>query len=485
MVNRRTAVAASVIVLLCVAAVGAYFASGQGQGKECSAPEVAPGGSYQAGVVQFGSLTEYCLANPSRFSNALAVAPDGSVWFGEEAVPGFGHLLTNGTVFEYPWGYSNGQAGEYQTGIWGVTVWNGRVWGTDLDHGALVGLDPQDGKQVVVNTSATVPTPYTLSASPDGSLWFTSLASPPRIGRMSANLSVSVYTLPALGKEAPLQVRFVNSTSGYLVALNPFSSTGAGGLYSFSVNSSSRTLDCTPLAGLSLFDPDSLALLDGGVFIAQHGPSSVVGYDLSAGTWTVYPTSTVSYLPNTLPYFVEADGSKLWFNEHYGNRIALLDPVKGTLTEYSEADPPIADADHLQNDLTIAVSSAGLWFTSATGNYVGLVDGSRQPAFSVSVEGSNALALAMGGTQEVKVQVTGSWSGSLQVKVSDSENYTSVPRLISIQPGEPEVPSGSGPATLGVALAAESGLQPGRYTVGVTLSDGLVSQTAYLFVTVG
>ena len=47
--------------------------------------------------------------------------------------------------------------------------------------------------------------------------------------------------------------------------------------------------------------------------------------NLENGVWTVYPTSGVGYIGTTLPYFVETNGSLVWFNEHFGNRMAALD----------------------------------------------------------------------------------------------------------------------------------------------------------------
>jgi len=81
-------------------------------------------------------------------------------------------------------------------------------------------------------------------------------------------------------------------------------------------------------------------------------------------------------------------------------------------------------------------------------------------------------------------QVGGKWEKSLRVTVSDSEGYSSVPDLITIRPSITDIPPGAGPVSLAVNLSLNGDLSPGLHTVAVTVSDGLVSQTAYLFVTV-
>ncbi|MDG6913207.1 MAG: hypothetical protein JRN35_09045, partial [Nitrososphaerota archaeon] len=56
--------------------------------------------------VTFGAVTEFALPSPARSPNAITVAPDGSVWFGEQAIPGVAHLYPNGTLVEYAWPFN-------------------------------------------------------------------------------------------------------------------------------------------------------------------------------------------------------------------------------------------------------------------------------------------------------------------------------------------------------------------------------------------
>ncbi len=432
-------------------------------------------------------MTQYCLAGPSRWPNGITVAPDGSVWFGEQSVPGVGHLFSNGTVVEYPWPSANTSAGGingYRTGIWGVAFWNGMVWATDADGNALVGLNPANGAVTSLNLTVPNAFPYTLTAGPDGALWFTTISRAPYIGRVAPDLTLSLYPVLTNPKQVALEIQFASPSLAYYVALDPFNETRTG-VYAFDpANVTAGIWGVQVGADTTLYQLNSLSLSKGTIWVTQHSASNLAGYDLATRTWTFYPTSTKGYTPTTLPYFVRSSGTTVWFNEHYSNVIARLDPAAGTLTEYSEANPPISDLRDIQNVLTIAESGGGLWFTSTTGNYIGFVDGNYKPSFAISTSGKNSTSLAPGGAASVQLQVSGTWSKTLQVQVSDSENYTSVPSLISIQPDKSSIPAGSGPSTLSVAITAKPELQPGKYTLAVTVTDGLVSQTAYVFLTV-
>jgi len=488
LLSRGAVLALLVIAVIAVSAASAYYLTGHPSSLVCSAPNAGEGATYQAQKVQFGAVTEYCLANPSRWPNALVAGPDGSIWFGEEAVPGLGRLFpANGTVVEYAWPEANGTVNGYRAGIWSLMMWNGMIWGADNDGNVLVGYNATTGATKTVNATRA-PFPYTLAASPDGSMWFTSLRAPAVLGKVSPDFSLQVFRVAGLGEEEPIQMQFVNSSLAYMVALNPLSSTGEGALYSLETHGTNGTLLATKIGGnFSLFFPDGLSVSSGNVWVSQHYPANVVDYNMTSGEWTVFPTSIIDYEDTTLPYFIEVSPTSphlVWFNEHYGNKIALLDTGRGTLTEYSEADPPIANGNDIQNDLTIAATASGLWFTSTTANYVGFINGTYAPSFDVAVSGTNHLALVPSDSLTTDFTISGTWSKSLGVNISDSENPSSVPSKISIEPSLTSIQPGSGPVTLGVVLTLGPGLSPGRYTVAVTVTDGLTLRTAYVFVTV-
>ena len=490
--RRKNAAAIAVVAIVVVAGLAAFFLVGPGRYAVYSSTTnscMLPGGANPSREtlqkVSFGAVTEYSLPLSSRWSNAVVAAPDGSVWFGEQSLPGVGHLYVNGTLVEYPWPSAEGTQNTcgYKTGIWGIEVWDGMVWATDSDENALVGVNQTSGKTTVVNVTGAAPQPYTLAPAPDGSLWFTSLSPRAVLGRLSPDLSVTAYAVNLTSGEVPVQVDFVNSTYAYFVALNPVEPYGH--LYSFDPEAEGGAINAVQLGGeYRVLEPSSLSYSGGLVWVTEHGTSDVVALDTASGNWTVYPTSTVNYTTTTLPYFVDASGQGVWFNEHYANRIAVINSSAETLTEYSEADPPVENGSLIQNDLTIAHGHGGLWFTSVTGNYVGFVNESARPPFTLSLQGADSASVAPGVTANLRLEAMGSWSRPLLVQVSDSEDYGARPYKISIAPSAQQIQPGTGPAQLRVAVTPQTGLAPGRYTVAVTVSDGLVSQTSYFFLNV-
>lgn len=483
------------LAILAVAAFGYYYEAYYAAPRPQCDP-VSPGSISRSHVASttFGGVTEYRLPSQGRWPNAITTAPDGSVWFAEEETPGVAHLYPwNGTLVEYAWpGYPTPEPPSclYSASSSGIALWDGRVWVADEFNNAILGVNPGDGSTVRVNTTSSAQFPYWLAVGPDGNLWFTSDNTPGALGRIFPNLTLSVIKLQGIGADEPIQLTFVNSSLAFIAALNEQENATTKGcictghIYSFDPSEAASTMAPKVVGGnYTLLLPTSVTYSDGELWVAQHGPSSVLSYDFATGRWTKYPTSTVPW-STTLPLVVIADGSRIWFNEHYANKVALLDSVRGTLTEISESNPPASGPAGIQNDESIALGGGGIWFTSETGNYVGFLSAGYSPSFGVAPAGNGTLALSPGGNASATFQVTGTWSSPLGVNVSDSEGYASVPNLIHIALGASAIPAGDSPYALTVNISLSQSLAPGRYMVAVTLTEGGVQQSAYLHVDV-
>ncbi len=449
----------------------------------------------QTTKVSWGGVTEYGLAGQDRWPGAVTVAPDGSVWFAEQEIPGVAHLFPgNGTVVEYPWpGYHTPQPPDCvpSVSVSGMALWGGRVWAADEFANLLLGVNPADGSVVKINTTGVAEYPYWLAVGPDGALWFTSDNLPARLGRVLPDLTLSVVNLEGLGSDEPLDLDFVNSSLAFISTVNLSTNSTTHGcvcnghVYSFDPSRTGPTM--TPQVvggGYELQLPTSAAFSGGRIWVAQHGASSVAAFNFTSGAWTAYPTSLASFLDTTLPLEVQAGDGGVWFNEHYANKVAFLDPGKGVLTEYSESRIPITNYSGIQNDLAIAASDGGAWFTSLSGNYVGFVDGSYDLGFTLAPPAPRPVEIYPGGNVSFTIQVSGKWDSAMSVSVSDSENAQSNPKLISIVPGTTQIPPGTS-YTLAVKVAVSPTPPPsGEYTLAVTVTEGSVQRTAYLFVVV-
>jgi len=498
--TRATRIAALVVIAVVVvsglAAYEAYFAPGLSQPQQQCVS--LPGGTFvrsQTTNRTFGAVTEYALPGNDTWPSAITAASDGSIWFAEQAVPGVTHLFpNNGTIVEYAWpGYKTPtEANCFPNAVSsGIALWDGRVWSADEFANMIFGVKPSDGSVVSINATGRASYPYWLAVGPDGNLWVTFDNTPALLGRIFPNLTISLITLSGTGEDSPLQLDFVNSSYALLASINLSENATTKGcvcnghIYSFDPSTVGSTITPSVVGGgYNLIEPTSASYSTEAVWVAQHYASSVVAYEFKSGTWTQYPTSRVPWTNTTLPLQVAANGSEVWFNEHYANKIAFLNPVSGTLTEFDESNPPATTYEGIQNDEYIAISGGRLWFSSMTGNYVGFVDASYKPAFNVTVSGSNAVSIPPGENASLKLGISGSWTSPMGVSVSDSENYASAPTLISITPSVPAVPTGGSSYELGVNIAVSPSLRAGEYTVAVTIADGLIQQTAYVFVTV-
>ncbi len=441
----------------------------------------------------FGAVTTFSLPATERWPNAIAVAPDGSVWFGEEAVPALAHLyVTNGTLVEYsfpgtyPASSTEGYTCADKTDIWGVALWDDRVWATDSAQNRLVGLSPANDTFKVVSLAASDSQPYTLTPGPDDALWFTQIHSG-QIGTLFANGTVvehSVQIPEHLNNTSatvnvpgvPAQIVFANSTTGYYVDASPLIS----GTAVFAFDPEHFSPEPVGAGNQSLSDPDSISLGDGGIWLAQHGDSSLAFDNPANGTWTVYPTSSVGYIGTTLPYFVETNGSLVWFNEHFGNRMAALDFPNGTLTEYSLSDPAASNMSQIDNALTFTLGGGKAWFTESTTNSIGFVDPSYQPSFSISADGNSTLSVPRGESASLQVDLRGSSSSPIFIQSSDSEPPTLTGTSITMQADKNEIGSLAGNQSVNITVDVGAGTATGRYTLLVTATDGLISRSAYI-----
>jgi streptogramin lyase len=425
--------------------------------------------------VHFGPITKFKLPF-GRLANAITVADDGSVWFGEEGLPGIGHLYQNGTLVEYAWPFHYPPP-YHTTNLWGIAVWNGGVWSTDQAGNQLVGINPVDGATVTVQLPENESFPYTMTIGPEGSLWFTEVFGY-KIARLDRSLGLHEYPMPVLG--TPGQIVFVNGTLAYYIDTGHIGFVNPG-LYAFNPqNPKPYRVGGQP----NLFSPTGLALGDDGVWVTQHGASSLAFYSFKRDHWTIYPTSTITYQKTTLPYFVATNGSLVWFNEHYANRIAVLDSRTGLLTEYSVSDPPATRLNEIDGALTFTLTKDRVWFTELVSGYVGFVDASYKPSFSLSQLSQENYEIKNGSGVNLTITIGGISTKPLKVQFSDSESITSKLQNLIVNASQMQIDYLNGGENVSLKITASPALTAGDYTLLITVNDGLVYRGLYVYLKV-
>ena len=317
--------------------------------------------------------------------------------------------------------------------------------------------------------------PYTITVGPDGALWFTELFVS-KIGRIDAQCKLKEFALPQNFGGTPTQVEFENAAFGYYLDGGNVSS-GLGTLLSFNP----KQFSPQPIDGaFNLRAPSSLMVGSDGIWVAQHSSSAVAFYSFSADDWVFYPTSPISYEYTTLPYFVATNGSQVWFNEHYANRMAVIDTEDSLLSEYSLSNPPASRIIGIDNALTFSLGGGKAWFTELTANYVGYVDASYRPTYKISQVSSSNIKLKPGGNTNLTFTVSGESNSRIAIQFADTENVTGQPQRILMTANVTEIQSLNGRETVFVNVTVDRSLQIGDYTLLVTFTDGLVNQGAYL-----
>jgi virginiamycin B lyase len=170
----------------------------------------------------------------------------------------------------------------------------------------------------------------------------------------------------------------------------------------------------------------------GNLWVADHGTSIFFKYDPAQDKITKFVTSVASpkiyggKTPSnayTLPYWLATgrDGS-LWFNEHFGNKIARFDTEKLTLTEYWipsqnknwAACPPGSATCGIANALQFGLSPDNqAWISEWTENKIAKLDAAKQVPIEVSAP--DEITVAKGDSAEIKVTInaSGNFSGKM------------------------------------------------------------------------
>ena len=187
----------------------------------------------------------------------------------------------------------------------------------------------------------------------------------------------------------------------------------------------------------------------------------------------------------TLPYFVHSNGSEVWLNEHYGNRIATIDPAGGSLVEYSESSAGV-NGSTIVSALTFALGDGRAWFTEWTANGLGYVSPDYDPGFHTSVAGNSTLVIDRGSSANVGLVVHDSThQGSLNISFADSEALTSKPVNLTFSvPSTSVSPPTGGESNVTVTVTALQSLKPGTYWAILTATDGLTYESSFLKIVV-
>jgi len=466
--------AISVMAIVAVAAVGVLAISRGGRtsakASTCGVPYVTnPHGIY---------ITEFDTPSPCASPNGITVDPSGTVWYVEQNDSSLVSLNPHDGVTRV---YSLPVLDPITWGL--AATADGDVWMTDANSSSVIRFDPVTTNFTVYNLPKGS-FPMQLAVGPDGNVWFSELYGH-RIGEIDlATGQMSQFAEPN-NSTGPGGLAF-DSRGMLWIALASFNQSVPNAIGSFNLTNDTFSIYYMPS---SYGQPTGIAVDNAGyVWFAEHGPSLLGRFDPSTGDFIQVATSLRPGVPSSLPYWILKDSNgDFWINEHYGNKIARLDPENLTLTEY-DIPTVVPTYDNISNSLTIALDPSGnVWFTELSPSKVGLLLTSLAPGASISAPDNISLSPGANMTIQLATTQFRGYLGSLSFNASDSENPNGLLQNISVQFGVP-APSPAGEAssfTVQATISTQTSLLPGEYTITLTMEGDGWAVSKILFLDVG
>ncbi len=440
--------------------------------------------------IQNPYMQEYSLPENSA-PNGLVVDNNGTVWVTSSKSSLLYSFDKKSALQDYEIKDKNlqlGNPGQNTTMVWTVVSdKNGFIWFSPLGTKTVWRFDPtNDSFNSIPSASGSA---FQMKADMDnGDIWFTTL---------------SGDTLSVIEEDS-------NSANGYRIsAFSLGNNTAPAGLYL--QNNSVWITEITTqkivkydierkdgfVTGIhkvkeipvdnqtQLSSPTDLFVGSDAIWLTEHGTSFLTEYDLEKNTIARYPTSQNAYHATTLPFWIRPinDGKDLWFNEHEGNKLALFDTVNKTMIEYDILSRP--KDGYITYPLNIATDPTDnriLWFAEWNTDKLGRIDGHVQVPFSISAD-----------TSQVVLSPDASKAVAVNLKIDGTSPYSS--NRVFLNASSSMVPAaGFGnldvslvPDTLDLSSSHQAQLllrnysaPPGNYTLGISVSNGIVTKTIFL-----
>ena len=281
---------------------------------------------------------------------------------------------------------------------------NGSIWFSQADSpNPLWRFDPSTKKFESIRMVSEAPYQMRIDQS-TGNIWFTTFtdnklgviqkieknqSSGNRINESSSQYKVSEYNLGNESFPSGIYLKgdsvwVTQSLNNKLVQFKMI--TGANG----KVVNVVKTLEIpspTSSNDQILFDsPYDLVVLGNNLWVTEHDANFITAYSMGSKSATKFADSSNPHQYVTLPFWLrEGAGGGHWFNEHYGNRMAFFNTTGLTLIEYEipTRDPNLG---YISNALNFAVdptNNKNVWFSEYNHDKIGLVKSSVSIPFNI------------------------------------------------------------------------------------------------------
>ena len=336
---------------------------------------------------------------PQNDSEPLAITTDssGNVWFAESYTQQVVEYVPSSQIF-----YNFSIPTPKNSGlIWFILFdKSGNIWFADAQQPLLWRLSPSTGQFANFSTGSQLVYPNVLAYdSSTNQIWFSSTYTG-QIGVFQINSNESATLLNLVSVPNP-NGTYQTSKNGPIIGPSGLALDSQGNVF-VAETFASAISEYSPTSSTfvriwrlpSGSQPVGLAVDEarGRVWFTNHATSDF-GYVVeSSGQVSEISSSLFSFSIGaygdtiTLPYWIQvAPNGAIWFDEHYGNKIARFNPESMILTEFlvpTSASSPLR--------FTLDNSRGLVWFTEFTGNNIGVLDQNDSVHSSTLVSQSSA-----------------------------------------------------------------------------------------------
>ncbi len=353
----------------------------------------------------------------------------------------------------------------------------GLIWFTDESQKSpsVWSLNTTSGKLQQYPTNLSPSDPIFVLVDPTSDyIWFTDYYGN-YLGEITGpNATPLRYNLPS-SNSYPVEIAKENGTS-YL-----WLTEATGKIARFDM-STDQFLEYSPTVVLS-FPVGIVVDKSSNVWVSEHGGSSVTEFIQSNSTWRKYPTSQASAPPGTGVATLAIDSTgRLWFAEHYSNRIGRLDPSTGEMNEFQL---PIPGAYSL---LDTVDSQGNFWFTEAAANQIGMISGNATGLVDTKPVTLPSGGVTSGSSTSVTFTIknenqTSQVKFSLNVTSSFTANYYTTKSEVSLSTYSLTLGPGQNQNVTAV-LTPDFSLGSGLYTAGIVATHDNISSIGTVFLQV-
>lgn len=235
-----------------------------------------------------------------------------------------------------------------------------------------------------------------------------------------------------------------------------------------------------------IYSPTDIFVKNNEMWFTEHGRSTISKYIPSENEVKRFPTSRNAFNATTLPFWIKgSEGDGMWINEHTGNKIAFFNTTDLTLTEFGI--PTNSSDGSVVYPLGLAVTPHSVWFSEWNADKIAVIKTEKPIPFDIKAE-------------EKTITIPRSSEGSriIDLEILRNENYERPISLMvssSMEPSlglvnmtatftEQEI-SFDGTSNKRIQLMITSNSAPsGNYTLAISASDGFVTKSAFVEMTV-